>query len=63
MYRIFGLRLGLNFGVRPAAGKNFYLRLTVYETFCDYAAVVIIILRLQLTVEIKKLKYKVKSLK
>ena len=29
MYRVFGLRLGPNFGVWPAADKNFYLWLTV----------------------------------
>ena len=28
-YRVYGLRLGPNFGVRPVADKNFYLRLTV----------------------------------
>ena len=29
MYRVFGLRLGPNFGVWPAADKNLYLWLTV----------------------------------
>ena len=33
LYRVCGLRLGLNFGKRPAAGKNFYLPLTV-EKMC-----------------------------
>ena len=29
IYRVYGLRLGLNFRVPPAPGKNFYLRLTL----------------------------------
>ena len=28
MYKVYGLRVSLNFGVRPAAG-NFYLQLTI----------------------------------
>ena len=35
IYRVCGLRLGPNFGVRPATGKNFYLRLTV-EKMCAF---------------------------
>ena len=27
MYKVFGLRVGPNFAVRPATGKNFYLSL------------------------------------
>ena len=29
MYRVCGLRMGPKFGVKSAAGKNIYLRLTV----------------------------------
>ena len=35
IYRVCGLRLGPNFGVQPATGKNFYLRLTV-EKMCAF---------------------------
>ena len=37
MFRFCSLRQGPNFGVRPAAGKNFYLRLTV-EKMSVFAA-------------------------
>ena len=33
MYRIFGLQLGPNFVAQLAAGKNFYLRLTVEKIY------------------------------
>ena len=62
MYWVCGLRLALNFGVRQAADNNLHLRLTV-EKMGAYAvlpiniyvhkAVVVPILRLQLTVQIK----------
>ena len=75
MYRVCGLRLGPNFGVWPAAGKNFYLWLTVEKmrafagetcaflprNICGQTAEVAAILRLRLNVRIQKLKYKVKS--
>ena len=64
MHRVCGLWLGPNFRVRPAAGKNFYLRLTVekmraFATFniCGHMAEMTAILRLRLTTQIQKLKY------
>ena len=33
MHRIYGLWLGSNFAVRPAADKNFYLSLTVEKMY------------------------------
>ena len=66
VYRVFGLRLGPNLGVRPAADKKFHLRLTV-ENMCIFAVFtnkhlrlygsVTPILRLQLSVDTQRLKY------
>ena len=33
MYRVYGLRLGPNYGVGPAADKNFYFRLTIEKMY------------------------------
>ena len=64
MFRVCGLRLGTNFGAWPAADKNFYLRLTVEkirtiavftENVYGHAALVALILRLRLTVNIQKI--------
>ena len=60
MYRVCGLRLVPNLGVRPAAGKNFYLRLKIEKmrlwfllrSFCRHTAEVTAILRLWRTVQI-----------
>ena len=62
MYMIFGLRLGPNFGMRQVADKNFYLRLIGYKMRVCAVFTETPNLRLWLTVEIQKLKYKVKSM-
>ena len=71
MHRVFGLRLGQNCGVRPAADKNFYFQLTVQkirafgvlsETYIT-AIRLTPISRLRSTVHIQTLKYSVISLK
>ena len=75
MYRVCLLRLGLNFGVRLTADKNFYMRLFYYRlrkcmrlrfslrNVYGHTVVVAPILRLRLIVETKKLKYKLKPSK
>ena len=69
MYRVCGLQLRPNFGVRPAAGKNFFLRLMVEKmraiaalprNIWGHTAEEAAILRLRLTIQIQKLKYIIK---
>ena len=72
MYRIYGLQLGPNFGVRPVAYQKFYLQLKVDQM---YAFAVFIeknlrpygcsapVIQLRSAVQIRILKYKEKSLK
>ena len=69
VYRVCGLRLGPNFGVRPTTGKNSYLSLTVKKMVAltifteKYLASkkVTVILRLRVTIQIQKLKYKLQK--
>ena len=69
MYKVCGLRMTLNFGVRlqqlsfAVNGLRNSCVWVFTEKYCDYVAVIVEILRLRLTAEIQTLKYKVKSLK
>lgn len=70
MYRVFGLRLGPNFGVRPVASKTtFFLSLKknlrsrfLPRNICGHMAEMAAVLQMRLTTQIQKLKYKVTSL-
>ena len=70
MCKVWGLRLGSNFGMQLAADKNFYLRLTFKEmrgfvVFIEkyLAAIWLISWYLRPTLQIQELKFNVESLK